>query len=160
MDAKKRHKWLIWLISSLRNSLLSLLPPLTIFRASLLAHMVKNLPAMWETGVWSLVWEDPLERGMAIYSSTLTWRIARTEELQSCGCRVRHDWVTNTHTHTSFSICIWESREFAYTWQWLLSHFPIQGSLIIPVPFKRWHIGKYLARSLQHSCWVSFLFPS
>ena len=37
--------------------------------ASLVAQLVKNLPAMWETGVRSLGWEDPLEEGMATYSS-------------------------------------------------------------------------------------------
>ena len=43
--------------------------------ASLVAQMVKNLPAMWETWVQSLGWEDPLEEGMAGYSSILAWRI-------------------------------------------------------------------------------------
>ena len=60
-------------------------------RVALVAQMAKNPRAMQMTWVQPLGWEDPLERGMAIYSSTLTWRIARTEELQSCGCRVRHD---------------------------------------------------------------------
>ena len=36
---------------------------------SLVAQMIKNLPAMWETQVWSLGWEDPLEKGMATHSS-------------------------------------------------------------------------------------------
>ena len=44
-------------------------------RASLVAQLVKNLPAMWETWVRSLGWEDPLEEGMAIHSSILAWRI-------------------------------------------------------------------------------------
>ena len=39
------------------------------------AQTVKNLPAMWETWVRSLGWEDPLEEGMATYSSILAWRI-------------------------------------------------------------------------------------
>ena len=42
---------------------------------SLVAQTVKNLPAMRETWVWSLGWEDPLEEGMATYSSILVWRI-------------------------------------------------------------------------------------
>ena len=42
--------------------------------------MVKNLPAMRETGVRSLVWEDLLERGMATHSSILAWRMPWTEE--------------------------------------------------------------------------------
>ena len=62
-------------------------------RASLVAQMVKNQPAMQETWVRSLGWEDPLEEGMATHSSILAWRIPWTEEpgrLQSMGLqRVR-----------------------------------------------------------------------
>ena len=50
---------------------------------------VKNLPAMQETQVRSLDWEDPLEKEMATHSSLLAWRILWTEEpegLQSMGC--------------------------------------------------------------------------
>ena len=43
--------------------------------ASLVAQMVKNLPAMRETWVRSLSWEDPLEEGIAVLSSILAWRI-------------------------------------------------------------------------------------
>ena len=43
--------------------------------ASLVAQMVKNLPAMQETWVWYLDWEDPLEEGIATHSSILSWRI-------------------------------------------------------------------------------------
>ena len=43
-----------------------------------MAQTVKNLPAMQETGVQSLGWEDPLEKGMATHSSILAWRIPRT----------------------------------------------------------------------------------
>ena len=48
--------------------------------ASLVAQIVKNLPAMQETGVQSLGREDLLEKGMAIHSSILAWRIPWTEE--------------------------------------------------------------------------------
>ena len=62
---------------------------------SLVAQMVKNLPAMRETWVPSLGWEDPLEKGMATHSSILAWRIPWTEEpggVQSIGSqRVGHD---------------------------------------------------------------------
>ena len=47
-------------------------------RASLVAQMVKNLPAMRETWVPSLGWEDPLEKGKATHSSFLAWRIPWT----------------------------------------------------------------------------------
>ena len=57
--------------------------------------MVKNLPAMQETWVQSLGWEDPLEKGMATHSSILAWRIPWTKEpgrLKSMGLqRVGHD---------------------------------------------------------------------
>ena len=63
--------------------------------ASLVAQMVKNLPAMQETHIESLGRKDPLEKGMATPSSILTWRILWTEEpggLQSMGSqRVGHD---------------------------------------------------------------------
>ena len=49
--------------------------PLQYSWASLVAQLVKNLPAMQETWVPSLGWEDPLEKGMAIHSSILDWRI-------------------------------------------------------------------------------------
>ena len=55
---------------------------------SLLAQMVKDLPALWEIWVRSWGWEDPLEKEMATYSSILAWRIPWTEEpggLQSMG---------------------------------------------------------------------------
>ena len=53
-----------------------------------MAQTVKRLPAMWETWVRFLGWEDPLEKEMAIYSSTLAWKIPWMEEsdrLQSMG---------------------------------------------------------------------------
>ena len=59
------------------------------------SQMVKNLPAMWETWVQSLGWDDPLEKGMATHSSIPSWRIPWTDEpggLQSMvSQRVRHD---------------------------------------------------------------------
>ena len=64
-------------------------------RSSLIAESVKNMPAMQETWVQSLGWEDHLEKGIATYSSILAWRILWTEEpegLQSLGSqRVGHD---------------------------------------------------------------------
>ena len=54
--------------------------PLQYSWASLVAQMVKNLPAVWETWVRSLGWEDPVEEGMATHLSILAWRIPLTEE--------------------------------------------------------------------------------
>ena len=74
-------------------------------RASLVAQMVKRLPWMQETWVWSMGWEDPLEKRMATHSSILSWRIPWTEEpggLQSMELqRFWHDWATNRHKHIS-----------------------------------------------------------
>ena len=64
--------------------------PLQYSWASPVAQLVKNLPAMWETWVRSLGWEDPLEKGKVTDSSILAWRILGTiqsMELQ----KVRHD---------------------------------------------------------------------
>ena len=58
--------------------------------ASLVVQRLKHLPAMWETWVRSLGWEDPLEKEMATHSSFLAWRIPWTEELgglQSTGLK-------------------------------------------------------------------------
>ena len=52
--------------------------PLQFSWASLIAQMVKNLPAMWETWAQPLGWEDSLEKEMATYSSILAWRIPWT----------------------------------------------------------------------------------
>ena len=52
--------------------------PLQYYRASLVAQLVKNLPAMRETWVGSLGWEDPLEKGKVTHSSILAWRIPWT----------------------------------------------------------------------------------
>ena len=61
--------------------------------ASFIGHSVKNLPAMQETWVQFLSWEDPLEKEMAIHSSILAWKISWTEEPGGAmrSLRVRHD---------------------------------------------------------------------
>ena len=51
-----------------------------IYQASLVVQTVKNPPAMWETWVQSLGWEDPLEEDVATHSSILAWRIPWSEE--------------------------------------------------------------------------------
>ena len=68
-------------------------------RASLGAQMVKNLPALQKTQVWSMGWEAPLEKRTATHSSILAWRIPWTEEpdrLSFMGSQiVGHNWETN-----------------------------------------------------------------
>ena len=71
----------------------------SIIGSSLIAQLVKNLPAMQETQVQSLDWEDALEKEMATHSKTLAWRIPRTQEpggLQSTGSqRIGQNCVNN-----------------------------------------------------------------
>ena len=67
-------------------------------------QMVKNLPAMQETRIRSLGWENPLEQEMAIHSSILAWRIAWTQKpggLQSMGSQSRPR-LSNSHTQQCF----------------------------------------------------------
>ena len=73
--------------------------PTPVFWVSLVAQMVKNPPAMQETWVQFLGWEDLLEKGMATHSSILAWRIPLTEEpgrLQSVGSQ-RGIQLSNFH---------------------------------------------------------------
>ena len=72
--------------------------PLQYSGASLVAQMVKNPPAMRETWVQSLGWEDPLEEGMATHFSILAWRIPKD----------RGAWWATIH-------------EVAKSWAWLSS---------------------------------------
>ena len=78
-------------------------------QASLVAQMVKRLPAMQETQVQSLGREDPLEKEMATHSSILAWKSSWTEEpgrLQSMGLqRVGHDWATSLSLRFSYLTC-------------------------------------------------------
>ena len=80
--------------------------------ASLVTEMVKNLPAMQETWVQSLDWEDPLEKGTAAHSSVLAFKIPWTERpgrLQFMGSqRVRHDWSDLAQ----IGVLRWEKKAF------------------------------------------------
>ena len=75
--------------------------------ASLVVQMVKNQSEMWETWVWFLGWEDPLEEGMATHSSNLAWRIpmdrvawwAKSMRSQ----RVEHNWPTKQRVYVNSS---------------------------------------------------------
>ena len=76
----------------------------SIFRASLVAQLVKNTPTVWETWVWSLGWEDLLEKGKATHSHTPVFWPGKFHGLyRSSGRRVGHDWATFTFTHFIFS---------------------------------------------------------
>ena len=68
--------------------------PLHYSWTSLVAQMVKNPPAMRETWIRSLGWEDLMEKGKATYSNTLAWRIPWTEE--SGGLQFMGSWLDRT----------------------------------------------------------------
>ena len=91
---------------------------LLVIWASLVVQTVKNLPAMQETWVQSLGWEDPLEKGKATHSSILAWRVPWTEEpggLQSMGLqRVRHRLSDFHFTPSSFLTFIYFQCLFIY----------------------------------------------
>ena len=93
---------------------------------ALVAQLVKNLPAVQETRVQPLGWEDPLEKEMTTHSGVLAWKISWTEEpggLQSMGSqRVGHDWATNTYLHLGWG------------WDWnRKQHFSLSLSLLFAV---------------------------
>ena len=73
-----------------------------------LTQMVKNLPAMQETWVWSLGWEDPLEKGLSIHSRILVWRISWTEEPGRGACYLQ-SLASHRGGHVSdfhFRVCL------------------------------------------------------
>ena len=89
--------------------------PKELFRASLVAQLVKHLPAMQETWVRSLGQEDPLEKGMATHSSILSWRSPWTEEtggLPVHGVAKSQTWpgdyvkTTSVWINVSWHMCI------------------------------------------------------
>ena len=69
-----------------------------------MAQTVKNLPAMPETGVQSLGWEDPLEKGLATHSSILAWRSPWTEEPGGVHGTAKSQTQLNNYHNTHFSL--------------------------------------------------------
>ena len=94
------HVFIVWYVfPSIVNILICMI----------LSALILLTPTVWSprTGVQSLGWEEPLEKGTASYSSILVWRIPWMEEpggLQSVGLqRVKQDWATHTSTVFTFS---------------------------------------------------------
>ena len=74
-------------------------------KASYMAQTVKNLPTILETQIWSLVWEDPMEKWMTSYSGVLAWNISWTE-------KPGHDWENNIllfGLQPAKLLCSWDS---------------------------------------------------
>ena len=72
--------------------------------ASLVAQTVENVPVMWKTWVWSLVWEDPLEKGKAIHASILAWNITWTTVHGAANSWTR---LSDFHFHFSSAYHCW-----------------------------------------------------
>ena len=99
---------------------------------------------MPETWLWSLVWEDSLEKGMAIHFGILAWGILWTEEsgrLQSMGSqRVGHDWVTNTSNSKVYNVnppFIYGGIKFLYSLFFFLIDFFLARGLSVLLSFQK-----------------------
>ena len=98
----------------------------SLYWASLVAQMVKNVPSAQESWVWSLGLEDPLEEGMATRSSILAWRIPWTEETGRLQCmelqRVGYGRATNIFT---FYYIMYSFTVSLNVGDWLQNYSPI-----------------------------------
>ena len=90
--------------------------PLQYSWASLVAQLAKNLPAMCETWLLSLGWEDPLEKGKAAHSRVLAWRTPWTVSSMESQ-RVRYDWATFTCRIVMLNV-FFTSKMFAVKLYW------------------------------------------
>ena len=103
--------------------------------ASLMAQLVKTLPAMQETWVWSLGWEDPLEKGKATHSSILAWRIPWTVYYTGSQ-RVVRDWLS-----LSISLVLWSFSSHSQSFFFLHKYF---SSVWWTFIFDTWYIWSLL----------------
>ena len=88
--------------------------------ASLVAQLVKNLPAMWETWVQTLGWEDPLEKGKATHSSILAWRIPWTVVHGVTKSQAQYYSIVSICVYTYTCVCTHVHKTFSYPFmhQW------------------------------------------
>ena len=118
----------------------------------LVAQMVKNLPAMWETWIQSLGREDSMEKEMATHSSILSCRIPSTEEpgrLKSMGLqRVGHNWGTNTFIFFSLSHVLLHSPFWDATL--VKSFFPLPMSCLAMYNWVNIYAFHYVSGHIQY----------
>ena len=122
--------------------------------ASLVAQMVKNLPVVQETQVWSLGQEDPLEKGVTVYFSILAWRIPRREwpgGLQSKSHRVRHDWMTNTFTFNEMCRMSFVIAKFLVSYVYSELIFPDKNGKIWSKRYVH-----FMDEASERACFLSF----
>ena len=127
---------------------------------------------MWETQVWSLNWEDPLEKETAIYSSILAWEIPWTEEpggLQSTGSqRGEHHWATNSNNTENITSFLFFLNLENFGWWLYLLNFSFHAELSC-LPFaSTWNLHMifkkrnnlppcYLSAEVQLICSVALI---
>ena len=107
--------------------------------ASLMAHIVKNLPPAWETWIQSLGWEDPLEEGVATHSSILAWRIPMDRgswQATVHGIDKSWTWLSNFHfSSTQVHIICWqdiqEERNLSSVMTRMSLHLPVHLSISV-----------------------------
>ena len=104
--------------------------------------MVKNLPAMWETGVLSLGWEDPLEKGKATHNSSLAWSIPWTI---FHGVTKSRTWLSDQNTH------ILRQRKIV---AWILDYGDFQGKIDTKFHVIVYHI-KIMVTFPNHMIFIS-----
>ena len=112
--------------------------------ASLMTQMAKNPPAMRETWVLSLGWEEPLQKETVTHFSILTWRIPGTKEPGTAkrSQRVRHDWATFTYIYT----CI------------LIISFSLKSSLVLIYRSYSWFLLKVWFIFFPSFYWITAVF--
>ena len=150
----------IWLKRYLPYFSLQLINDMWHYGFSLMAQIVKNLPAMQRTWIWSLVWEDPLEERMATHSNIFAWRIPMdsrawwaspwghkelytTERLTHTCDIILWDNVNNLFPSIisqSFNTGWWFLPESNYKWGFYKS---INLDFIIPSAFIIWHFCSF-----------------
>ena len=148
-------KWVAISFSNVYINLTSPVPP----GASLMAQMVKNLPAVQETRVWPLGWEDPLEEEMATHYTILAWKVSWLEEpgrLQSTGLQ-SWTWLSNY-----ISLFLWRRNEkyficWYFSWPWvrfILLFLPVLWLLNL----LRQKVGLYRQEIASGIRWINFEF--
>ena len=128
-SARNKGRKIFWFLSSCvpqkQNSLKKIINRIAYIlnhpffkRTFPMTQMVKNLPAIQETQVWSLGQEDPLEKGMATHSSILTWRILQTEEPGRGRKELdTTEWLTRTHKYPCLSsLGQWSQAPISWLW--------------------------------------------
>ena len=139
--------------------------PLPYSWTSLMAHLVKNPPTMWETWVQSLGWEHPLEKGKATHSRILSWRIPLT--VQSMG---RQSWTqlsdfyftSKRRDHVSFFFAFLEPLQCLTPSSHCIKHFigePIKPGISTPVSNACVSTGLVLIQGTGSNYSVSGPFP-